>query len=48
MALIIMFVLAALVAIGAGVAINSPLLMAAGAVVGVIGIVMAMRRRRTG
>jgi len=46
--LIVMFVLAAIVAIGAGAAIASPLLIAAGIVLALVGVVLAMRSRRTG
>lgn len=46
--LLVLFVLGAAVAIGAGSAINSPLLIAAGVIVGIIGVVLYLRGRRRG
>ena len=44
--LLILYLIGAAVAIGAGVAINSVLLIAAGVALGVIGLVLLLRYRR--
>ena len=45
---LVIFLLGAAVAIGAGAAINSPLLIGAGVVVAVIGVILSQRNRRRG
>ena len=44
--LLILYLIGAAVAIGSGVAINSVLLIAAGATLGVVGLVLFLRYRR--
>lgn len=44
--LLIIFLLAALVAIGSGISIGSPLLIAAGVVVAAVGVWLSYRNRR--
>jgi|GEM_PF-4441348 len=46
--LLVIFLLAALVAIGSGVSIGSPLLIGAGVVVGAIGVWLSVRGRKRG
>ncbi len=46
--ILIIFLLGAAVAIGAGSAINSPLLIGAGVVVAIIGVVLFLRSKRRG